>query len=427
MPRKKATAPAPDGEPLAAIESPVEQAPAKTRRPQQKAQAADEPTAPEAVETKPERKKEKPLLFYSLDNILTRKAQYNVIFGERSNGKSYSVLLYGLKQYVAHGKQTGIVRRFEDDIKGGKADSFYDGIISNGEIERLTNGRWNKVRYYNRRFYLARHDENLDRDIYDNTPFAFTFAINTATRYKSNSYPDITTICFDEFLDRKWYLPNEFADFMSIISTIVRQRDDVTIFMLGNTVNKSCPYFTEMGLKHVPEMKQGVIEVYTYGNSDLKVAVEYAANLNEKKPSDKYFAFDNPKLRMITSGVWEMAMYPHLPYKYKPNQIVLTYFIEFENNLLQAEIVSIGTAGGSMMFTYIHRKTTPIKNPDRDIVYTMEYDPRPNYVRRLTKPTTKWQEKIAYFFKKEKVFYQDNEVGEIVRNYILTSARESYV
>lgn len=411
MPRKKATAPvspeASSADPVA-VSEPTETAPATL----------------EAVPDKPKRKKKNPAIkFYSLDNILQRKAQYNVIFGERSNGKSYAVLLYGLKEYVAHGKQTAIVRRYDDDIKGGKADSFYDAIIANGEIERLTGGRWTKVRYYNRRFFLAKHDELLDKDVYDTNPFAFTFAINTASRYKSNSYPDVTTICFDEFLERKWYLPNEFADFMSIISTIVRQRDDVTIFMLGNTVNKSCPYFTEMGLKHIPDMKQGVIDVYSYGDSGLRVAVEYAANLNEKKPSDKYFAFDNPKLRMITSGVWEMAMYPHLPMKYKPNQIMLTYFIQFENNLLQCEIVNVGQS----MFTYIHRKTTPIKDPDRDIIYTMDFDPRPNYARRLAKPVTKWQEKIAYFFKKEKVFYQDNEVGEIVRNYLLASTNDKYV
>lgn len=368
-------------------------------------------------------KKKEKLLYYSLNDILKRKAQYNVIFGERSNGKTYAVLLHGLKDYVSHGKQTAIVRRYDDDIKGGKADSFYDAIIANGEIERLTNGKYNKVRYWNRRFYLSFHDETTDTDVHDNKPFAFTFAINTATRYKSNSYPDVNTICFDEFLDRKWYLQNEFADFMSIVSTIVRQRDDVTIFMLGNTVNKSCPYFTEMGLKHIADMKQGSIDVYSYGESGLRVAVEYAASLNQSKPSDKYFAFDNPKLRMITSGVWEMAMYPHLPLKYKPNQVLLTYFIEFEGKMLQCEIVN---ADGSM-FTYIHRKTTPLKNPDRDIVYKMEHDPRPNYYRRLMKPSNKWQEKIAFFFKAEKVFYQDNEVGEIVRNYILASTNDKYL
>ena len=34
--------------------------------------------------------------YYSLKNILDKNAIYNVIFGERSNGKTYSVLKYGL-------------------------------------------------------------------------------------------------------------------------------------------------------------------------------------------------------------------------------------------------------------------------------------------------------------------------------------------
>ena len=33
---------------------------------------------------------------------------------------------------------------------------------------------------------------------------------------------------------------------------------------------------------------------------------------------DVYFAFNNPKLQMITSGAWEMAIYPHNKVKYKP-------------------------------------------------------------------------------------------------------------
>ena len=32
--------------------------------------------------------------YYSLDKILSKNAQYNLIFGERSNGKTYAVLNY---------------------------------------------------------------------------------------------------------------------------------------------------------------------------------------------------------------------------------------------------------------------------------------------------------------------------------------------
>lgn len=49
--------------------------------------------------------------FYTLDNILKKDCTYNVIFGERSNGKTYSVLLYGLKEWIKNGGQFEIVRR----------------------------------------------------------------------------------------------------------------------------------------------------------------------------------------------------------------------------------------------------------------------------------------------------------------------------
>lgn len=35
--------------------------------------------------------------FYDLKAILSKNADYNVIFGERSNGKTYAALRYGLE------------------------------------------------------------------------------------------------------------------------------------------------------------------------------------------------------------------------------------------------------------------------------------------------------------------------------------------
>jgi hypothetical protein len=189
--------------------------------------------------------------------------------------------------------------------------------------------------------------------------------------------------------------------------------------MLGNTVNKYCPYFTEMGLGHVTEMQAGKIDVYTYGESKLKVAVEYCKSPSkEGKASDLYFAFDNPSLAMITGGAWEIDLYPHLPRKYKPSDIVFTYFINFNDVLLQCEIVALTDC----TFTYIHRKTGDLKNPDKDIIFSEEYDPRPNHFRNIRRPTTNIEKRIAGYFRADKVFYQDNEVGEVVRNYLMHCA-----
>ena len=49
--------------------------------------------------------------YYSLDRILSKEACYNIIFGERSNGKTYSVLKYSIKHYFETRGQFAIVRR----------------------------------------------------------------------------------------------------------------------------------------------------------------------------------------------------------------------------------------------------------------------------------------------------------------------------
>ena len=75
--------------------------------------------------------------FYSLKNILAKKAQYNIIFGERSNGKTYSVLKYGLQKFCETGEQTAIIRRWGDDFKGKRGESMFNALVSNWEVEKL--------------------------------------------------------------------------------------------------------------------------------------------------------------------------------------------------------------------------------------------------------------------------------------------------
>ena len=352
---------------------------------------------------------------YNLNNILKKNAYYNMIIGERSNGKTYSCLYYGLKNYCKTGKQTAIVRRFDTDFIGKRGSVYFDNLVSNGEIEKLTNGLWTGVHYFASKWYLCTYDPDGNR-ITDEKPFAFGFAISQMEHDKSTSYPDVTTVVFDEFISRTSYLNDEFVLFMNVLSTIIRHRTDVKIFMIGNTVNKYCPYFNEMGLKHIKNMEQGTIDLYTYGSSDLTVAVEYCSPISKDgKPSDVYFAFDNPKLQMITGGTWELDIYPHCPCKYNTKDIMFTYFIKFDDELLQCEIVFVD----NNMFTFIHRKTTPLKDENNDIIYTPEFDARPNFRRNITRPQDKIDMKVVEFFKKDKVFYSDNEVGEIVRNYLL--------
>lgn len=352
--------------------------------------------------------------YYSLNRILKTDSTYNIIIGERSNGKTYAVLKYMLQQYFKTGGQLAIIRRWQEDIRGKRANSIWSGLLANDEVFKISSGKFTGIHYWSGRFYLCNYDEETGKPIYnDNDIIGYTFALTDVEHNKSISYPKIENVLFDEFLTRTVYLPDEFIIFMNSISTIVRNRTNVKIFMLGNTVNKYSPYFSEMGLNHVSKMEQGTLDVYTYGDSKLKVAVEYCATKGKGKTNDFYFAFDNPKLKMITSGSWELDIYPHLPVKYKPKDIQLIYFIKFEDQVFQCEIIEVD----GDLFTYIHDKTTPIKNKD-DIIYSLEYNYKYNYNRSIYKPRNKLEKTILYFYIHDKVYYQNNNVGDSVNNYL---------
>lgn len=358
--------------------------------------------------------------YWDIRNILSKHAKYNVIFGERSNGKTYGCLQYGLEQFFEHGSRLGIIRRWEEDFRGKQASTMFDALIDNGVIFKLSKGRWNSVLYQSHRWYLCKRDSNNPKNVtLDDEPFAYAFALSSDEHYKSSSYPKIRTILFDEFLTRNTYLPDEFVKFTSILSTIIRLRDDVTIFMCGNTVNQYSPYFSEMGLTNIKKMVRGTIDVYSYGDSGLTVAVEYSDFPTKEKKSNMYFAFNNPKLEMIRSGAWEMDIYPHLPIKYKSKDIIYKYYIEFDDELLQCEIISIQDEDkNDLLFTYIHRKTTEIKEDGYSLVYSTVSSPLPTHRKKITKPTSDLEKEIIGFFVRDKVFYQSNEIGEIVRNYL---------
>lgn len=354
--------------------------------------------------------------FYSLDNILSHNADYNMIYGERSNGKTTAVLEYALKDHIKSGyvNQLAIVRRWEEDFKGKNGQQMFENIVHLGWVEKYSKGKYNSIYYYSQRWYMVKYDEDGNKVAQGDTPFALGFSLTAEEHYKSTSYPNIKTVLFDEFITRQYYLPEEFVKYQNLLSTIIRLRTDVKIFMCGNTINKFCPYFAEMGLSGIKKQKRGTIDIYTYGESTLKVAVEYSDFPSKKKESNKYFAFNNPKLEMITHGGWEIDIYPHLPKKYIPKNVKYVFYIIFDDEKLQGNIIRID----GVVFLYIHRKTTPIRDDNKRLVYQQTPDYRKNYRTSILHPYRKVDMFIKSLIVNKKIFYQDNEVGEIMNNYL---------
>ena len=365
---------------------------------------------------------------YSSVEIRKLDCNYNIVIGRRSNGKTYDALYNALREYWESGCKTqfAVLRRWDEDFTKQRGASMFNSLICNGDgdnvIEDITGGEWNSVYYYSRRWFLAKFDMDLNKRVTMEEPFAFAFALSQMEHDKSTSYPNVKTIIFDEFISRDTYLRDEFVLFINTVSTIARERTDVKIWLLGNTVNQYCPYFEEMGLNRVRTQKQGTIDVYTIGETDgnhIRIAVEYCKDSERKNKSEKgdvnLFAFDNSRLKMVTNGAWEMLVYPHCPVPYTSKEIVFNFFVEFKSDVLHCEVIK----HDDLLFIFVHKKTTPFKDITRDLIYTTEYNPRPNYRRRLTTPSTELERKIYNLFLIDKVFYADNVTGEIMRNYLL--------
>lgn len=355
-----------------------------------------------------------------LPQLLKNPCEYYLIFGQRSNGKTYALLEYGLKEYFEKGHQFAYIRRWSEDLKGSNAKAVFSALVSNGVIKELSGGKWDTVYYYSRQWFLAKWEKNKKgEDVLkkDTEPFCFGFSLNDYERQKSTAFPNVWTIIFDEFLARRAYITDEFVYFANTLSTIIRHRSNVKVFLLGNTVNFFCPYFENMGTYRVRDMKPGDLDIYTYGKSELKVAVYYAPAASEESKlskSNKYFAFDNENshLAMIREGKWEIDNYPMIDWKIKPKDIVFTGYLVYCEYMVQINVC----IHDGKNYIFCCWKTTPIKDEDHDVVFSVDPDPRPNW--RTGWGSDKLGRAISRYFADKKVFYQSNMIGEVVMNYL---------
>lgn len=355
--------------------------------------------------------------YYSFKRILALKAVYNIVIGQRSNGKTYGWKEICLDNYLKDGTKGAYIRRFDEEIKPKNLGQLFDVH----DIYTKSKGKWNGFTYRSGSFYLCNKDEDGIVNT-DSEPFCNCYALNTWETSKGADKGIVSTVCFDEFMTRRAYLPNEFVLFQQLLSSIIRDRDITTIFMLANTVNRYCPYFKEMGLSHVADMKQGEIELYKFGeNNILTVAVEYCAESKNTSKVKKYYAFDNPQLEMITSGNWEIALYPHAPLSYSKHDIVCRFYIKFDKKIGCGDVIK----NNKYLYIFYHMHTGNHVPDENDIVYLEEHDGLLNHAVLVNEVRNEKQKLIIELMKTKREFYSDNEVGEYIRNWKLNVTKLS--
>lgn len=363
--------------------------------------------------------------YYDYTAILAEDAVYNIIIGQRSNGKTYGWCKMALQHYFQDGLPSAYVRRLDEMIKPKIIQGLFDPHRK--LIEELSEGKYNGITYRGNEWHLIKTAKNSagNEEVIARDPqyFCRSYAVSTTETTKGPDYGQVWSICFDEFITRQYYLANESVLLEHCFSSIIRDRPGIKIFMIANTVSKYCPYFRDFGLYRIKEQKQGTIDIYRMGKTETKIAVEYCATIEHvKKSVSKYFCFNNPALEMITKGVWEIALYRHAPMHLSQYRCLLSFFVIHEDQTIQGDIIQY--KGYPIIFW--HDKTTPIKKPEKSIIYCTEVsDGNPLHQIDMRTGFTRAQEIIYDLVRMQKTFYADNETGEAVAAYLRTCGLEA--
>lgn len=256
-------------------------------------------------------------------------ARFNIIYGERSNGKSYQVKhKKGVEKYLKTGRRFILMRRWKEEITSEKIEQYFQDV----DVAKLTNGKYNYITLYRKCLYLSIYDNETGKTKrFDK--IGYVVALSTEQNYAGASYLDVDDIIFEEFMSRSIYMANESNKLMNFYATVDRKRLTTRMWLVGNTISRVCPYINDWGLHNViSSQKQGTIELIErspksewFTGETVKIAIEYCKSTGQTSGTI------GTNAEMINTGAWETSPQPHLPKSYKDYNVLFRFGFQYQN------------------------------------------------------------------------------------------------
>ena len=255
----------------------------------------------------------KKIVRYNLDNIDEKNATINIIYGERSNGKSYQVKhKKAVLKYLRTGSRFILMRRWKEEISTEKIEAYFADV----DIVKITEGKYNCITMYRKTLYLSNYDVESGKTT-KGEKIGYVVALSTEQNYAGASYLDVNDIIFEEFMSRSEYLHNEADKLMNFYSTVDRKRGTTKLWLVGNSISRVCPYLLDWDIANIIRtLKQGQIREKYLGTNTfddnnneimIKLAIEYCQDTGKTS-----FAIGKHK-DMLNKGSWQSEPQPHLP------------------------------------------------------------------------------------------------------------------
>lgn len=134
---------------------------------------------------------------YDISNILKTNANFFLIWGEKSNGKSYQVKHLAIENYLKTGNRFILMRRWREDISTLWIEQYFNDV----DVKKLTKGKYNIIVVYKKTLYFA--NVNEDGKAIRGEKIGYVMALSTEQHMSGASFLDVDMIIFEEFMERR--------------------------------------------------------------------------------------------------------------------------------------------------------------------------------------------------------------------------------
>ena len=375
------------------------------------------------------------VMHYNIDKADKTGALFTIIYGQRSNGKSYQVKhKKGIEMYVnggnnylyeytdinklitiniKKGSRFILVRRLLEEVSNNKVEQYFKDV----DVEKITNKKYNCIKCQAGQIFLA----NWFFDDKDKRPkfkmgelIGYVIPLSLEQNYAGGSYLDVDDIIMEECMSRKIYLHNEPDKLINLWSTVDRDRGTTRLWLVGNTISKICPYLTDWGLqKLMKNQKQGEIRStwLSTGKIDkdgrevkVKLAIEYCIDYGGKGLAIGKHA------TMLNTGSWQTDPQPHLPKSRKLYDLLYRVIFMYQTYKFIGEYLFDKENNSTIWFIYPY--DGEIK--ENTLVFSDEIKPSPYWQRNIYDLNINNDnlKKLLYnTFRENRIFYADDECG----------------
>lgn len=337
--------------------------------------------------------KRKNKTYYDIKPLLQNEANYYILLGMRSNGKSYQVKYTILEDAYKNQSYFVYLRRYKEDIKQYYVESYFADM----PIDKITDGVYELVIAFQGFLYFASYNDN--GDVVKGQKIGRYCALAEATRYKSNAFVNYKWVVYEEFITDGLYLSDEPDKLQQFISTVARDVN-IKVLLIGNTISRVCPYFSEWALTGTLRQKPSTIELYHMkddkGSDRAIIAVENCTVVeNDSK------MFFGKATKQILSGEWDVIDSPRLPMKLDKYDTIYELQISYQLFTFNLKLLMDKTGN---IFTFIY----PAKEANKKgRLISTEFSDNPMQTSALNL-NSRMECKIIECFKNNKVCYSDN-------------------